>query len=57
MKTVENAFLSTIKEKIDVLICTVSVYSCISPNKDFGQFKSEFRLKHIEYLDSRQGRT
>ena len=49
-KSVENAFLSTIKEKIDVLICTVSVYSCISPNKDFGRFKSDFDLNILSTL-------
>jgi short-subunit dehydrogenase len=43
-KSVERAFSYVIKEKIDVLICAIGVFSYVSPTEYFERFKSEFNL-------------
>jgi short-subunit dehydrogenase len=39
---VSTVFSSGIKEKIDVLVCALGVYSTLPSTKDFNQFKTDF---------------
>ena len=39
---ISTVFSSGIKEKIDVLVCALGVYSTLPSTKDFNQFKTDF---------------